>query len=143
MSEMIGALNVQDLANGYWFEIVEGGPADAVPDVRGRRVLIPGREGLYTPTGAFENDHLSIKYHGIVVGTGATHALAQASYATRFQALLTACGVSTREDVTLTSGSSTISAGFLRIVGPSASVLGNAGREIDIEFEATDPPEWS
>jgi hypothetical protein len=141
MSELIGALNVQDMSAGYWLEIVEGGPADGVPDVRGERVLIPGRDGLYTPANNFEPEHLLIRYHGIVFGDGADHAAVQASYATRFAALLTACDAATRADVTLTSGSSTASAGFLRIVGPTA--VGGEVREIDIEFDATDPPEWT
>ena len=63
-----------------------------------------------------------------------------ASYASRFAALMTACDVAGRADVTLTSGTSTCAAGFLRVVGPTA--IGYEVREIDLEFDATDPPEW-
>ena len=141
MSELIGSLNVQDMSAGYWFEIVEGGPVDGVAEVRGERVLIPGRAGLYTPANAFEDEHLLVRYHGIVFGDGSDHAAVVASYATRYAALKTACALTTRADVTLTSGSSTIAAGFLRFVGPTA--IGGEVREMDIEFDATDPPSWA
>jgi hypothetical protein len=141
MTLLIGALNVVDPANGYYFEIVEGGPADAVPDVRGMRVLIPGRTGLYTPANNFENDHLLIRMHCWVGGLGATSSDRITSYATLMTALKTACNVTTRADVTITSGSSTISAGFLRMVGPPAVV--EQAREFELEFDATNPPVWA
>jgi hypothetical protein len=140
MSDLIGALDVADLDNGYWFDIAEGGPIDGIPAVRGRRVLIPGRRGLYTTADPFEDDHLLVRYHGIVWGDGATPADRRTSYATRFAALKAACDVAAREDVTLSSGGYIIAAGFLRFVGPTA--VGDELREIDIEFDATDPPEW-
>jgi hypothetical protein len=140
MSELIGAIDVQDMDEGYWFDIVEGGPVEGVAAVRGTRVLIPGRVGLYTTADPFEDEHLLVRYHGIVWGDGATPEARRASYATRFQALKTACDVAAREDVMLTSDGDTISAGFLRFVGPTA--VGGEIREFDIEFDATDPPEW-
>lgn len=143
MTLLIGALNVQSITDGYWFDIVENGPADWVAEVRGQRVLIPGRDGLYTPTDAFEPEHLLIRLHGIVVGTGSSHAAVQASYATRMAALKTACDVAARADVTLVSDTWTAQAGFLRFVGPDSSRMGGEGRELDIEFDATDPPEWT
>lgn len=139
MSLSIGALNV--IADGYYFEVVDGHPYDAVPEVRGQRVLIPGRAGLYTPPANFEADHLLIRMHGWVGGTGADAATRIASFDTRMAALLTACDVANRQDVTITADGHTISAGFLRIVGP-ATIL-NQAREFDIEFDATNPPEWT
>ena len=140
MTLLIGALNIQSVSNGYFGEIIEGGPSDAIADVRGQRVLIPGRAGLYTPSDNFEDDHLTIRIHMWVGGDGADHEARAASYATRFAALKTACDVANRQDVVLTSGSYTISAGFVRLVGPPAVV--EQAREFEIEFEATDPPEW-
>lgn len=141
MSELIGALNVHDYSAGYWFEIVDNGPADWLAEFRGERVLIPGRPGLYTPPSNFEAESVTITYHGTVFGDGATHAARMASYATRFAALKAACAADTREDVTLTSGAYTALAGLVRITG--ATGIGFEQREIDIEFIATDPPEWT
>lgn len=139
MSELIGALNVQDRSAGYWLEIQLGGPADYVSAVRGSRVLVPGRRGLYTPGGSFEGESLTIRYHGIVFGEGADDSAAMTSFRDRFQALKAACQASTRNDVTLTSGHYSASAGFVRFAGPTIGPL----RKLDIEFEATDPPEWT
>jgi hypothetical protein len=138
MTLLIGALDLIDVDDGYMGEIAEGGPVDGIPEVRGQRVLIPGRRGLYTPpTAPFEDEHLLIRLHVWVGGEGATHALRAASFATRFAALKTACDVAGREDVVITSNGYTISAGFLRFVGPVEEA-----REFEIEFDATDPPEW-
>lgn len=143
MSTLIGGLNVQSITNGYWFVLVEGAPSEAVPEVRGERVLIPGRVGLYTPAANFEDEHLTIRYHGLVTGTGANHAAVVASFDTRMAALMSACDVADREDITLIEGSFSAQAGFLRFVGPSAAVLGGEAREFEIEFVATDPPAWT
>ena len=143
MSTQIGALNVRSLAAGYWFTITENGPDDWVAEVTGQRVLIPGTVGEYTTADAFEARRLPIRYHGIVMGDGATHDLAVASFTARMDALKAACGVSTRADVTLLEGAWTAQAGFIRFEGPSASAWGGEARELDIVFEATDPPEWT
>lgn len=141
MTLLIGALDVQDVDDGYYAEITEGAPADYITELRGARVMIPGRDGYYTTADAFEPDHLLIRFHMWVGGEGADGATRIASYATRFAALKTACDTANRQDVTLTSGGYTIEAGFLRIVGPPAML--EQAREFDIEFEATDPPEWT
>ena len=144
MSLSIGALDVQNLTNGYYFKIIYGGPVDGVAEVSGDRVLIPGRVGYYTPSDNFEARHLVIGMKGIVTGTGATHADVQSSLATRFAALKTACDVANRQDVTITADGSTIDAGFLRFEGPSLNLLdGEARLDMVIEFDATDPPEWA
>lgn len=140
MSLSIGALNVVDVSAGYYFEITENGPNDYVAESRGERVLIPGRVGLYTPSDNFEDDHLVVRLHGWIGGTGSSTAARVASYASRFAAFKSACDVANRQDVTITADGYTISAGFLRIVGPTAMV--GQAREIDVEFIATDPPEW-
>lgn len=148
----IATLNVQDVDAGYWIDIVEGGPADAVVTVRGARVLIPGAPGLYTPADNFEGDSLLIRMHGSVWGDGASAATRRVSFRSRMQALLAACALSTRADVTLTAigpyveglgagDSATISAGFQRVQGPPA--LGWESREFDLEFLATSTLDWA
>lgn len=148
MSILIGALDVDDEPNGYHFEFTEGGPTDGVATVRGKRVLIPGKAGRYTPTGTFTKDTLDIRLHGWVEGEGSTAADRVESFRDRMLALLTACGETDREDVTLTvtdiegltdDETATIDAGFIRFEGPAAHA---DWREFDIHFEATDPPEW-
>ncbi len=141
MSLLIGALNVDDPANGYRFEIIEGGPIDGVAEVRGKRVLIPGRVGLYTPANNFEVERLLIRLKAWVGGSGATHALRVTSYQSLIAALKTACAVSTRADVTLTNDSHTIAAGFLRFEGPPTQL--DHVREFVIEFEATATAAWT
>ena len=147
----VGALSVQDRAAGFWLDIEEGGPTEGIPVVRGTRVLVPGRRGLYTPsTGPFHDDHLLIRLHGTVWGVGATAYDRRLSYRANMVALKAACDVTNRQDVTLTvhgpydglatGDTATAAAGFLRIQGPRS--IGMELREIDIHFEATDPPEW-
>lgn len=148
----IGALNVQDETAGYWFDVAEGGPSDAVVRVRGKRVLIPGSPGLYTPADAFEGDELPIRLHGTVWGDGASRTAIRVSYRTRMQALLAACAVATRADVVLTAigphvegldtgEQATISAGYVRHTGPPS--LGWELREFDLEFVATATLSWT
>lgn len=148
MSILIGALDVDDEANGYHFEFREGGPTDGIATVRGQRVTIPGKKGRYTPTGTFQKDTLPIRLHGWVEGEGATALLRQQSFRTRMQALLTACDDTDRDDVTITvtdlegladDETATIDAGFVNFEGPAAHA---DWREFDIHLEATDPPEW-
>lgn len=153
MGLSIGALNATDRANGYYFDrFLAGGPTLGVAEVSGKRVLIPGAAGYYTPAGAFEVRHMLIRVKGAVWGDGATPELRRASFRTRFAALKTACAVSTRADVTLTatapieglSGaeSATIDAGWLRFEGPET--LGGESWEGIIEFDATaDPVAWA
>lgn len=140
MSLTIGGLNVRDVSSGYFFEIVEGGPYDYVAEVSGERVLIPGAPGYYTTSDAFEERRLTIRVHGWVGGAGSTTNDRVASYASRFAALKSACDVANRQDVTIVADDYTIEAGFLRIVGPPAML--EQARELEIEFEATNPPAW-
>lgn len=148
----IASLNVQDRSAGYWIDIVEGGPADAVRTFRGERVLIPGAPGFYTPAGAFEAESLPIKMHGAVWGVGLTALSRRVDYRANMDALLAAAAESTRADVVLTAlgpyvegldtgESATISAGFTRLVGPPA--LGWELREFDLEFLATSTLSWT
>ena len=145
MSLSIGALNVDNLSGGYLFRIIYGGPIDGVAEVSGKRVLIPGSAGFYTPTGTFEERHLVVGIKGMVTGSGSTHADIQASLITRFDALRTACDVANRADVTITADGYTIPAGFLRFEGPPtlADLDGEARLDMLIEFDATNPPEWT
>lgn len=145
MSLSIGALNVDNLSGGYRFRIIYGGPIDGVAEVSGKRVLIPGSVGFYTPTGTFEERHLLIGLKGMVTGSGSTHADIQASLITRFAALRTACDVANRADVTISADGYTIDAGFLRFEGPPtlADLDGEARLDMVIEFDATNPPSWT
>jgi hypothetical protein len=144
MSLTVGGLNLQSLTNGYFFKVIYGGPIDGVADVSGKRVLIPGSVGFYTPSDTFEARHLVIGMKGIVTGTGSTHAAVQSSLATRFAALRSACDIADREDVAIVNDGYTISAGFLRFEGPSlAETDGEARLDMVIEFDATSPPEWA
>jgi hypothetical protein len=145
MTLKIGSTDLQRLDNGFYFKLVYGGPIDGVPEVSGKRVLIPGRDGFYTPANAFEPRHLLIGIKGLVTGTGANHAATQSSLASRFATLKAACDVANREDVTITADGYTIQAGFLRFEGPTslADLDGEARLDLLIEFDATDPPEWA
>lgn len=144
MSLSIGALNVDDISNGYHFKIIYGGPIDGVAEVSGKRVLIPGAVGFYTPSDNFEARHLVIGIKGLITGTGSSHSAVQSSLATRFAALRTACDITNRQDVTITADGYTIDAGFLRFEGPSLATLdGEARINMVIEFDATNPPEWA
>jgi hypothetical protein len=148
MTLAVGVLNLEELTIGYLLRDLYGGRIDGIPGITGKRVLIPGREGYYTPenppTPVFEVRRLLIGMKGIVAGSGSNHAAIVASFATRFAALRSACDVATRQDVTLENDGYTIDAGFLRFEGPSLNDLaGEARAELVIEFEATDPPEWT
>ena len=145
MSLSVGGVDLQNISNGYFFKIVYGGPIDGVAEVSGKRVLIPGAVGFYTPSDNFEARHLVIGIRGIVTGTGSSHSAIQTSLATRFAALRTACDIANREDVTIVADGSTIEAGFLRFEGPStlADTDGEARFQLLIEFDATNPPEWA
>lgn len=144
MTLSVGSFDL-DSTNGcsYW-EIKYGDPITGVPEVSGRRVLIPGLEGFYTPpTAPFENRRLVIGMKGHIAGEGSDHATIATSFATRFASLRAACDVAGREDVTITTSTHTITAGFLRFEHPPLPTLGAEGMDLLIEFEATDPPEWS
>ena len=144
MSRTIGGIDVTSSTNGYYhWEIEYGGPVTGVAEVSGRRVLIPGSPGFYTPDATFEERHLVIGIKGHLAGTGATHALAVASFASRFAALRTACDVANRDDITIEWDGWTISAGFLRFEHPPLYTLGAEGMDLLIEFDATNPPEWA
>lgn len=153
MSLQIGTLNVTDAAAGFYFDrFLAGGPTLGVPEVSGKRVLIPGAVGFYTPSGSFEARHMVIRIKGNVWGIGATAAARRQSFRTNVLALKTACAVSTRADVTLTATgpiegltaaqTATIAAGFLRFESPES--LGFESWETIIEFDATaDPVAWA
>jgi hypothetical protein len=145
MTLTVGGLNLDNLtAGGLRFRIIYGGPIDGIPEVSGKRVLIPGQAGYHTPADNFEDRRLLIGMKGIVTGTGANHAAVVASFNTRFAALRTACDVPNRQDVAIDSDGYTIDAGFLKFEGPSLNNLdGEALLDLVIEFEATDPPEWT
>jgi hypothetical protein len=150
----IGALDVQDLADGYWFDIDPAtGPTAGVPTVSGQRVLIPGREGYYTPSaaGQFEKRLQLVRLEGSVFGVGATRAARRLAFRAAVLALKTACAVETRADVVIkgvgpmvegldTGDEATISAGWLRFESPVH--YGWEQWDTVIEFEATNPPEW-
>lgn len=143
MSLIVGGLDLQALGDGYYFSLIYGGPIDGVAEVSGQRVLIPGRPGYYTTDDAFEERHLVIGLKGIVQGAGSSHAAIQASLETRFLVLRTACGVASRQDVTIEADSHTISAGFLRFEGPTLMVTDREAKlDLLIEFDATNPPVW-
>src|SRR5688500_10764470 len=141
MSLLIGALDVDDVDDGYRAEITLGGPIDYIADVRGARVLIPSRAGMYTPsTSSFADERLEIIVHMWGAGEGSTHVAQVTSFISRMAALKAACDVAGREDVVLSADGYTISAGFLRFEGPP--IFAGMAREFDIMFEASDPPEW-
>lgn len=153
MSVLVGALDVCDADAGFWMDnFLAGGPTLGVPEVSGKRVLIPGAVGLYTPTSNFEVRHMLIRLKGTVWGVGATPALRRASFRTNVVALKTACAVVTRADVTLTAAgkiegltaaqTATITAGFLRFEAPPS--VGFELWETVIEFDATvSPVAWN
>ena len=148
MTLTIGALNVQDPTNGYTnFRVLYGDAITGVPEVSGQRVLIPGREGMYTPpappTPVFESRRLLIGIKGLITGVGSDHSAIAASFATRFAALRTACAVDSRADVVIEDSGWEIAAGFLRFEHPVITFLDVEALELLIEFEATDPPEWT
>lgn len=144
MSRTIGGIDVTDHTSGYLdWEIKYGDPVTAVPEVSGERVLIPGSVGFYTPANTFEARHLLIGIKGHLAGAGSGHASIVTSFASRFAALKTACGVSTRSDITIEWDGYTIGAGFLRFEHPPLPTLGAEGMDLLIEFDATDPPEWA
>lgn len=89
MSLLIEGVEVQDLAVGRWFDIVEGGRFD-IAVYRGRNTIVPGRAGQTRRVHVA--DHLPIRMHGRVWGDGATAVLRRASFATRMGQLLTALG---------------------------------------------------
>ena len=151
---LIGALDVQDPDAGYWFDVDPStGPTAAVATVSGKRVLIPGRPGYYTPSvaGQFEKRLQIVRLIGYVEGVGVTRAARRIAFRAAVEALKTACAVETRADVTITANGpqveglgaddvATIEAGFLRFESPVH--YGWELWETVIEFEATDPPEW-
>jgi hypothetical protein len=152
---LIGSLDVQDVADGYWFDIDPAtGPTAGVPTVSGQRVLIPGRPGYYTPAvaGQFEKRLQLVRLVGTVWGVGATQAARRLAYRAAVEALKTACAVAIRADVTITAkgpqvegldtgDEATIAAGFLRFESPEH--YGWEAWQTVIEFEATDPPDWA
>lgn len=151
MSLLAGALELQDLDAGYWFDIIEGGPTSGVARVSGRRVLIPGRPGFYTPSSNFEARDLLVRLKGTVWGVGSTISDRRIAFRAGVEALKSALAIDTRADVTLTANgpveglgpgdSATIAAGFLRFESPVR--YGWEAWETIIELEATDPPEWA
>jgi hypothetical protein len=141
-------LELQDLPNGYWFEIVVGG-LDASPLVRGGNYVIPGLAGqIWAPKQAHE---WPLTLHGTVHGDGATP---EESYSQRMDALLdvfdptdepffitvhpAAVGVGGRVPA---GGSASIEVEFLRLVGPPAR--GDQFRIFDLECRCiSNPPGW-
>lgn len=53
----------------FWFDIIKGLPGHEPPEVRGKDVVAPGREGRYV--GNRVNDHLDILIEGHIKGEGA------------------------------------------------------------------------
>lgn len=144
MTLTVGALDLQNPAGGYSnFRLLYGDPVTGVAEVTGKRVQIPGSAGMYTPASSFEERRLVIGMKGLVQGAGSDHDTIAASFATRWAALRTACDVSTRSDVTIVADGYTIAAGFLRFEHPVITLLDVEALETLIEFEATDPPEWT
>lgn len=148
MTLSVGGLSLQNPTNGYVnFRVLYGDAITGVPEVSGQRVLIPGRTGMYTPPGTptpvFEARRLLVGIKGLITGSGSDHTAIAASFATRFAALRTACAVDTRADVPIIDGGNEIAASFLRFEHPVITFLDVEALELLIEFEATDPPEWT
>lgn len=143
-----GSLELQDLSNGYWFEIVEGG-LDAVAVPRGSNVTIPGKDGQTVMPKVL--DMMPVRLHGTVWGTGSTP---KNDYLANMEALRAifdpvggtftlvvhpdATGVGGRVEAGETA---TITVEFQRLVGPPAQ--GDQVRTFDLECVCySDPPGW-
>lgn len=146
--QLIGGLEVQDLAAGYWFDLIEGG-LDDIAEHRGADDIVPEAAGL--DPGQWIADRRSVKYHGIVFGSGVTSAARRASYRARFDALRTRMnpavlvtlvqhppndGLATGQTATL------LDVRPLRIVGAVAA--GAELREVTLELLCiASPPQWT
>lgn len=140
-----GTLELQDLTNGFWFEIVEGG-LDAIAVVRGENVTIPAKDGQTVMTKVF--DRMPVTLHGTVWGTSGT------SYLTKMDTIRAIFDPTAGEldivvhpDATGVGGRvgtgeiATITVEFVRLVGPPA--VGDQVRTFDLECVCySDPPGW-
>lgn len=141
-------LELQDIANGRWFEISVGG-LDGVPEVRGSNVTIPGKTGqTILPKVA---DAWPVVLHGLIFGTSGSPA---EDYLDRMDALRAvfdpiggAFNIVVHPDAVGVGGrlngvqTATITVEFQRFVGLPAA--GDSVRELDIECVCySDPIGW-
>lgn len=147
MSIEIEGVEFQDLEEGVWFDIIEGGRFD-VPDFRGKNTIVPSRSGQTRRN--FVAGGLPIVLRGAIWGDGDTPEERRSSFASRMLARLAALG-ELGQDRTIVAYSpnealepdetATIEGQFQRTV--PAFPLSEEWRRLDIQFLAIGhPPEW-
>lgn len=144
-------VELQDISNGYWFEITQGG-LDGIFDVRGSDTIIPGKDGREVRSRTA--DSMTVVLHGMVFGTPGGAGVS-GSYSARMAELKDVGFYPVTDPIPLTihpdavgvggrvgaGETATLNVRFLRIVGPPA--VGDQVRQFDIELECVDsPPEW-
>jgi hypothetical protein len=144
-----GSLELQDIANGYWFEISVGG-LDGTFQVRGENVTLPGKTGQTYMTKV--GSEWPVKLHGIVFGVTTTPRIDYLTKVTALKAIFSpdaepftvvlhpdARGVGGQVGAGQTA---TMTVEFLRFIGPPA--LGDEIRTLDIECRCiSDPLGWT
>lgn len=138
-------LELQDLNNGYWFEIREGG-LDAVPTVRGEDTVIPGRSGQVARSRIA--DTLPVTLHGFVWGaSGTQYRTRMAALRAIFSPTALPFSLTIHPDAVGNGGrvgtgtTATLNVRCLRFTGPAA--VGDQVREFEIECVCIDsPPQW-
>lgn len=144
---VLDGLELQDEANGYWFDIISGG-IDDIAEYVGEDDEVMGATGL--DPGEWIRGTRPLRIHGLVFGDGATLELTQISYRSRMDALLALMQTADLHPLIvhppnfgLTGGTTATLSNLrpLRITGEPA--LLEVKREVTLELVSINsPPEW-